>query len=104
MDKMLVGLQAKLEDLGARSRRILRVVGIAESTAIDNMKKYIEQLLITLLGSETFSDIFVGEWAHRSLAPRPPPGAWTGRLWLDYKKYRDRLGLPKGMGAQVTAT
>ncbi|KAJ1191662.1 hypothetical protein NDU88_000978 [Pleurodeles waltl] len=38
-----------------------KVVGIAESTAIDNMERCIEQLLITLLGCETFSELFVVE-------------------------------------------
>ncbi|KAJ1170517.1 hypothetical protein NDU88_002392 [Pleurodeles waltl] len=54
VDKVLLTLQAKAADLVARPRYSnLRKLG--KSTNISNVERY-EQLLITLLGSETFSD------------------------------------------------
>ncbi|KAJ1109587.1 hypothetical protein NDU88_006947 [Pleurodeles waltl] len=70
MDKLLLTLQAKTEDLEARSRRNnLHIVGIAKMMTIDNMGWDIECLLIALLGHDTFSEICIVEHAHRSLAP-----------------------------------
>ncbi|KAJ1104091.1 hypothetical protein NDU88_001506 [Pleurodeles waltl] len=60
LNKDLSSLRLKVDDLKAHSRRNnLRIVGIAESTAIDNMEGFIEQLLVQLLG--LFSDLFVVE-------------------------------------------
>ncbi|KAJ1213783.1 hypothetical protein NDU88_001414 [Pleurodeles waltl] len=43
MDKLLQVLQVKTEDLKAcLQRNNVRIVGIAESTNIDNMERYIE--------------------------------------------------------------
>ncbi|KAJ1186183.1 hypothetical protein NDU88_002966 [Pleurodeles waltl] len=76
VDTLLHTLQAKAEDLEARSRRNnVRIVGIAEPTRIDNMDRYVEQLLSDLRGRETFSDKFVVELAHCSVAPQLPVGA-----------------------------
>ncbi|KAJ1107068.1 hypothetical protein NDU88_004465 [Pleurodeles waltl] len=75
MGKTLAALQMKVEDLEARSRRNnLHIVGIAESTSIDNIEIYIKLLLIQLLGHQTFSAIFVVERAHGSKAACPPQG------------------------------
>ncbi|KAJ1154576.1 hypothetical protein NDU88_007322 [Pleurodeles waltl] len=65
MDTTAAVLQAKVQDLKVLSRRSnIRVVGIAESTAIDNMEHYIEQLLVMLLERGSFSDIFVVKQPH----------------------------------------
>ncbi|KAJ1112174.1 hypothetical protein NDU88_000442 [Pleurodeles waltl] len=59
MGKELVALKAKVDDLEARScSNNLRIVGIAESTAIDNMEGYVERLEVQLLGRDTFSSLF----------------------------------------------
>ncbi|KAJ1140297.1 hypothetical protein NDU88_006654 [Pleurodeles waltl] len=53
-------LRHKMDDLESRSRRNnLHIVGIAEFTSIANMENFIENLLIQLLGRDTFSAIFV---------------------------------------------
>ncbi|KAJ1160416.1 hypothetical protein NDU88_000918 [Pleurodeles waltl] len=65
LNKKLSSLCLKVEDLKARSRsNNLRIVGIIETTTIDNMEGFIEQLLVQLLGCATFSDLFVVERAH----------------------------------------
>ncbi|KAJ1198832.1 hypothetical protein NDU88_002671 [Pleurodeles waltl] len=70
LERALVTLQEKAEDLEACSWvNNLHIVGLAESTNVENMKSFVEQLLIELLGQETFSDLFMMKWAHRSLAP-----------------------------------
>ncbi|KAJ1203531.1 hypothetical protein NDU88_007316 [Pleurodeles waltl] len=59
MNKALMALQTKVDDLEARSHRNnLRIVGVAESTDIDIMEGYIERLLDQLLGCVTFSERF----------------------------------------------
>ncbi|KAJ1083176.1 hypothetical protein NDU88_003336 [Pleurodeles waltl] len=64
VDRLLLTLQAKVEDLEARSHRNnVRIVGIAESTQIDNMERYMEQLQFDLRGRKSFSDIFMVELA-----------------------------------------
>ncbi|KAJ1204435.1 hypothetical protein NDU88_008213 [Pleurodeles waltl] len=90
MDNTVVELQAKVKDLEAHSRRsIKRVAGIAESMAIDNMERHIEQLPITLLGHKTFSDIFVVDHAHCSLVPRPLTGALHHPVMTKLLNYKD---------------
>ncbi|KAJ1112884.1 hypothetical protein NDU88_001145 [Pleurodeles waltl] len=62
LNKELNSLRLKVDDLEALSRRNnLRIVGVAEYTAIDNMEGFIEQLLVQLLGCATFSDLLVME-------------------------------------------
>ncbi|KAJ1081880.1 hypothetical protein NDU88_002052 [Pleurodeles waltl] len=91
MGKTLAALQMKVEDLEAHSRQNnLRIVCIAESTSIDNNEKYIELLLIQLLGRQTFLDMFVVESEHRSLAACPPPGAPPRPVTDKLLNYRDR--------------
>ncbi|KAJ1208388.1 hypothetical protein NDU88_003774 [Pleurodeles waltl] len=76
LNKELNSLRLKVDDLEARSwRKNLRIVGVAESTAIDNMEGFVERLLVQLLGRATFSDLLVVERAHRSLATCSPSGA-----------------------------
>ncbi|KAJ1199216.1 hypothetical protein NDU88_003054 [Pleurodeles waltl] len=76
MEKLLLVLQAKAEDLEACSRRnSLRIVDVAETTNIDNTELFIEQVISDLLGGETFSDMFFVEHPHRTLASQPIPGA-----------------------------
>ncbi|KAJ1192040.1 hypothetical protein NDU88_001352 [Pleurodeles waltl] len=76
LNKELNSLRLKVDDLEARSGRDnLRIVGVAESTEIDNMENFIERLLVQLLGRTAFSDLFVVEKAHRSLVTHLPPGA-----------------------------
>ncbi|KAJ1141316.1 hypothetical protein NDU88_007649 [Pleurodeles waltl] len=69
MNKALMALHTKVDDLEARSHRNnLCIVDVAESTDIDNMEGYKERLLVQLLGHDTFSSLFVVERAHRLLA------------------------------------
>ncbi|KAJ1140804.1 hypothetical protein NDU88_007142 [Pleurodeles waltl] len=66
VDRLLLMLQAKAEDFQARSRRNnVCILGIAELTRVDNMERYVEQLLIDLMDRETFSDMFMSERANR---------------------------------------
>lgn len=91
MEKALLALQDKAEDLEARSRRSnLRITGVPESTVTGNMELFIEKLLTNLLGPETFSSTFVVERAHRSLDPWPPPGATPCPIIAKLLNYRDR--------------
>ncbi|KAJ1172178.1 hypothetical protein NDU88_004028 [Pleurodeles waltl] len=91
MGKELAALQAKVDDLEARStRNNLRTLGIAESTAIDNMEGYIERLLVQLLGWDTFSSLFMVERVHRSLTTRPPLGAPLRPIIPKLLNYIDR--------------
>ncbi|KAJ1177437.1 hypothetical protein NDU88_002692 [Pleurodeles waltl] len=74
LSKELGSLQTKVDDLEARSRRNnLRIVGVTESTAKDNMEGFIECLPLQLLGRATFFDLFVVERARGSLVTRLPP-------------------------------
>ncbi|KAJ1082984.1 hypothetical protein NDU88_003145 [Pleurodeles waltl] len=91
LSKEVHSLRLKVDDLEARSQRNnLRIVGVAESTAIDNMEGFIERLLVQLLGRITFSDLFVVERSHRSLATHPPPGAPPCPIIARLLNYRDR--------------
>ncbi|KAJ1098272.1 hypothetical protein NDU88_003388 [Pleurodeles waltl] len=91
VDKLLLTLQAKAEDLEALSRRNnVRIVGIAESTQIDNMERYMKHLLSSLLGHETFTNMYVVELAHFSLEPRHPPGVPSCPIIARPLNYRDR--------------
>ncbi|KAJ1080953.1 hypothetical protein NDU88_001141 [Pleurodeles waltl] len=68
LNKELSTLRLKVDNLEARSRRNnLHIVGIAESTAVDNKESFGKQLLVQLLGHATFSDLFVVERAHSEL-------------------------------------
>ncbi|KAJ1158891.1 hypothetical protein NDU88_011563 [Pleurodeles waltl] len=87
MGNELVALQTEEDDLEARSRRNnLRIVGVAEPTAADNMEGYIECLLIQLLECDTFYSLFAIEKAHHSLAGWPPQVPRRAPLL----NYRDR--------------
>lgn len=91
MEKQLAGMTAKAEDLEARScRSNISLMGISETTNMGPMERYVEQLLISMLGRETFSDIFIVERAHRSLAPRPPTGSRPRPIIAKILNYRDR--------------
>ncbi|KAJ1202887.1 hypothetical protein NDU88_006682 [Pleurodeles waltl] len=91
IEKTLLALPAKVEGLETRSpRNNIGVVGIAESTAIDNMERYIEELFVTLLGCKTFSGIFVVQRVHRLLAPQPSLGAPPCLVIAKLLDYRDR--------------
>ncbi|KAJ1203806.1 hypothetical protein NDU88_007587 [Pleurodeles waltl] len=91
LNKEVHSLHLKVDDLQARSwRNNLRIVGVAESTAIDNMEGFIKHLLVQLLGRTTFSDLFVVRRAHRSLVTRPPSGAPPHPIKARLLNYRDR--------------
>ncbi|KAJ1175940.1 hypothetical protein NDU88_001225 [Pleurodeles waltl] len=67
MDILLLTLQTKAEDFGARSQHNnIRIVGVTESTNIDNMECYVEQILKDMLDQDT-SIIFVVDRAYRML-------------------------------------
>ncbi|KAJ1084137.1 hypothetical protein NDU88_004290 [Pleurodeles waltl] len=83
-------LRHKMDDLESHSQRNkLCIVGIAESTSIANMENFIENLLIQLLGQDTFSVLFVVERAHRSLLARPPPEAPPHPLEQEHRDTAD---------------
>ncbi|KAJ1100404.1 hypothetical protein NDU88_005490 [Pleurodeles waltl] len=65
------------------------ILGLAESTDIDNMEGYIERLLTQVLGRDTFSNMFVVERAHHSLVDHPPPGAPLRPIRAKLMNYRD---------------
>lgn len=91
LDNLMRTLRDKTEDLEARSRRSnLRIIGLPESTQTGNMERYVEKLLTDLLGAETFSNVFIVERAHRSLGPRPRPGAPPRPIIAKLLNYRDR--------------
>lgn len=91
IESLMKALQDKTEDLEAWSRRCnLRITGLPETTQTGNMERFVEKLLITLLGEETFSPLFVIERAHRSLGPRPKPGAPPSPIIAKVLNYRDR--------------
>ncbi|KAJ1150255.1 hypothetical protein NDU88_003050 [Pleurodeles waltl] len=78
---MLCATSEYLEACSCRNN--VSIVGIAESTRVENMERYMEQLLIDLLGRKTFSELFLIEQAHRSLTPRPGKRRFH-QLKLDY--------------------
>ncbi|KAJ1170677.1 hypothetical protein NDU88_002550 [Pleurodeles waltl] len=87
-------LRGKVEDLEARSQWTnIREVGIAETTAIGNMERYIEQLLVTLLACETVKKMFVIEQEPRSLAPQPLPVQEARRFFLPAERQLQELHL-----------
>ncbi|KAJ1208065.1 hypothetical protein NDU88_003455 [Pleurodeles waltl] len=88
LHKMVLTLQSNIEDLKARPHlNNLQIKGLEES--MDNMGRFVERLLAELLGQETFSDFFVAEQAHRSLAPWPVPGATPCPVIARLLNYRD---------------
>lgn len=91
MEKVLALIQAKNEDLEARSRRNnLRITGLPESTNMGKCKTYIENLIKEIIGHENLSSLFIIEWAHRSLAAKPIPGATPRPIIARVLNYRDR--------------
>lgn len=91
MERMLEVIKAKEEELEAQSRRNnVRITGLPETTNTGRMEVYIEQLCKDLFGADALSPIFIVERAHRSLAPRPPPGAPPRPLVVRILNYRDR--------------
>lgn len=91
MDKLLKVIASKNEDLEARSRRNnICVIGIPESTNTGKMEDFVEKLLTATIGADALSSQFIVERAHRSLAPRPPPGAAPRPIIARLLNYRDR--------------
>lgn len=65
VEKQLVAMVSKTEDLEARSRRSnLRLKRVSETTKTGTMEQYVEKLLISMLGRDTFSEVFIVERAH----------------------------------------
>lgn len=90
MEKVLEVIRLKNEDLEARSRRNnLCILGLLESTAISKMEPYIDNLLRELFGP-VLSPVMIAERAHRSLGPRPPPGAPPRPIIARLLNYTDR--------------
>ncbi|KAJ1160384.1 hypothetical protein NDU88_000886 [Pleurodeles waltl] len=68
LDKLMLTLQSKTENLEARLRhKNLCIVWLAETTYTANMKSFVEALLINLLGCKMFADVCVVERAHHWL-------------------------------------
>ncbi|KAJ1186609.1 hypothetical protein NDU88_003390 [Pleurodeles waltl] len=69
---LLKTVVAKNKDLEAQAcRSNIRVVGVTESTNTRPISKYVEQLLIKILGRDSFGPTFIVERAQRSIAPPP---------------------------------
>lgn len=91
MDKLLLAISAKNEDLEARSRRNnIRITGVPESTAIDKMETF-ATVLLTNLFAPHLSPGFAVERAHRTLGPRPQPGATPRPILVRILNYQDRV-------------
>ncbi|KAJ1081723.1 hypothetical protein NDU88_001901 [Pleurodeles waltl] len=65
----LCKVQLKNEYLEARYRNNICILGIPESTVMGCTDDYIENLLLNMFGALRFSQSFLIEQAHRSLAP-----------------------------------
>lgn len=90
MDEVLNIIKQKNEDLEARSRRNnVRITGILKTTDIPNMEQYVEHMMSELFGS-ALSKLFLIERAHRTLSPKPPPGATPRPILVRVLNYRDR--------------
>lgn len=69
-------LTAKLADLEGRSRRQnIRIVGLPESIEGSRPTAFFSHLLVDVLGTEILPSPPELDRAHRSLAPKPAPGA-----------------------------
>lgn len=91
MEKVLALIQAKNEDLGARSRRNnLRITVLPESTNTGKMETYVKTLIKDIFGTENLSPILIVERAHRSHAAHPVPGAAPSPIIARLLNYRDR--------------
>lgn len=91
MEKVLAVIQARNEDLEARSRRNnVRITGLPESTNTGRLETYVEDLLRDIFGAENFSSVLIVERAHRSLAARPAPGMTPRPIVARLLNYRDR--------------
>lgn len=91
MDKLLEVIKNRAEDLEPRSRRNnVRIAGVPESTNTGKMEIYVETMLKDIFGAESFSTVLIVERAHRSLAPKPPPGATPRPIIARVLNYRDR--------------
>ena len=87
----LKSIAVRSEDLEARSRRNnIRILGIAESAATGRLDVFVETLLSDLMQRDSFSPSFLVERAHRSLGPRPPPGAPARPIIACLLNFRDR--------------
>ncbi|KAJ1172621.1 hypothetical protein NDU88_004465 [Pleurodeles waltl] len=91
MDKAMLALQSKAENLEAMSQcSSLLIVELAETMNIDNMERYVKRLFTDLLGGEPIHENFVMEGAHQSLAPWPVTGAELRPIIALLLKHRDR--------------
>ncbi|KAJ1209968.1 hypothetical protein NDU88_005337 [Pleurodeles waltl] len=97
LNRELSALLLKVDDMEARSQRNnLRIVGIAESTAITSMENYIEQLLPYAYASEIAGTVFsVG--IHLSFQGSADLGLENDGYWPPYGGYGPRGTLCGGM-------
>ncbi|KAJ1160250.1 hypothetical protein NDU88_000752 [Pleurodeles waltl] len=81
------------------------IVGVVESTNIDNMERYVEHLLTDVLGHENFSATFVVKQAHLTLGLRlvlgAPPRLIVGRL-LNYRDRDAALRKARELGTEIS--
>ncbi|KAJ1189250.1 hypothetical protein NDU88_006000 [Pleurodeles waltl] len=90
MEKVLAVIQAKNEDLDARSRcNNLRIIGLPESTNTGRLEDYMESMLKELLGSEQLSTVMIMRRAHRSLAARRLHGNALSQIMAKPLNYSD---------------
>ncbi|KAJ1194613.1 hypothetical protein NDU88_003901 [Pleurodeles waltl] len=74
MEKVIVFIQVKNEDLKARSiRNNICLLGVPETTNTGETETFVEQLLRAAFGVEHFSNMLVVQRCHRTLEGRPPP-------------------------------
>lgn len=91
----------KNEDIKARSRRNVCILGVPETTSTGRMDTFVESLLTDLFGRESFTYSFVVERAHCTTGPRPIPGAPVRPILARLLNFRDRdtaLGMARENG------
>lgn len=82
-------IQTRLTDLEARSRRNnMRIHGIPEGAEGDNIQDFVEKLIKTEL---SLTDTSLGiQRCHRSLGPKPPPGANPRSVIVYFLEYKTK--------------
>ena len=85
LETCLKTVAIKNEDLEARGRcNNILILGVVETTDTGRKDIFVERLLSELFDRQFFTSPFVIERAHRSLGPRPVPGAPPLRARLSH--------------------
>lgn len=84
-------LRAKVTDLEGRNRRSnLRLVGLPESIEGPQPSKFFAQLLQEVFGHELLPSLPELDRAHRSLAPKPRPGAKPRPVLICFHRFQQK--------------